>query len=71
MAELCNTCIFYDPNKRTCAKLTTAISRGRMQYGYAKMARDDPKHCGPSARFHFPRSTPILMKLLKNEDDED
>jgi|LakMenEpi03Aug12_release.lakeMendotaPanAssembly.Ray.scaffolds.fasta_scaffold920607_2 hypothetical protein len=60
MAELCKTCIFYDTDKRTCAKLVTAVSRGRMQYGYAKMARDDPNHCGPSARFRFPIPSPIL-----------
>jgi hypothetical protein len=71
MAELCKTCIFYDQNKRTCAKLVTAVSRGRMQYGYAKMARDDPNHCGLSARFRFPIPSPILTHDPFFTDDRD
>jgi hypothetical protein len=71
MAELCKTCIFYDVNKRTCAKFVTAISRGRTQYGYAKMAREDPNHCGPSARFHFPMPSPIIRDNPFFRDDDE
>ena len=49
--ELCKKCIHYNSKEKTCVRSIVATSKSKVFYDYAKAVRNDPKRCGPDAKW--------------------